>query len=506
MANDHYHPHDYRRGSSVTNNSPHDQDDDYGHGHGRYSSNKHARKHRKPNPPPVPQPVPGTMQAQQRVPTSHLASHAWAVSDAPMPASAQPAPALTVDPEAMPAKQGLNEWGAFTGGAPSGSGTASGTFGFGPLLFHAGGEQAGECDDIESSPESVARSGKSARVMSVFEMDRLLYNDPISFNPLHAITWAKLEDDPLCDRGPDSAVEGGRENSSCGEPSPPAERGDLVSGKARGGKKRKQNVGQHINEQTSPASKTAEPQIKTSVSHTVACGPDHREASSSTSPVGTMSKTLSTVSLQMPRMTDGRSKTMPPPARRVSASHPSPTAGPSQQLHAPKQYGQRQQRKHRQRNGIKTSPPLAPSPIRSEIYPQHQVYQPPLALPPSAVPISMLPQPAFPLVQQACPYGPAPYTAADGLPHPIPQQQDLFLCLGPYCSARFPTEAELSAHYRAEHSLACSWATCGAGGFTSNNALVWHVKAEHLLLCPVPGCCDRVFTNKKALDGHVRVS
>lgn len=133
-------------------------------------------------------------------------------------------------------------------------------------------------------------------------------------------------------------------------------------------------------------------------------------------------------------------------------------------------------------------------------------------LPPSALPMSMPPpQPNFRLAQQVCPYStyqvsPTPYTTAAALPPPPAQLPDVFLCLGPYCSARFPTEAELNAHYRAEHSLACSWATCGAAGFTSNNALVWHVKAEHLLLCPLPGCCDRVFASKRALDGHVRVS
>lgn len=505
MANDHHQPQDRRHGSIVTNNSPRDQSHGHNHGHGHHSSSsKHARKHRAPNP-PVPHPTSDIMQVQrpassQRVPASH-AAQPQVMSDAAMPASSEPAPIPTVDPESMPAKQGLNEWGAFTGGTPTSSLGAGGTFGFGPLLFHAGGEQVG--DDIETLLDS-NRQEKMTRETDVFEMDRLLQNDPISFNPLQAISWARLDDAPTDERGLDFAT---AQSHRSGQASPPTDRCSTASGNSQHANS--EQVGQHVSKQLNPASKNTQQRNKKQVSYAVASGSDYVEPSPS--PVGTMSKTFSAVSLQAPDTTDGRSTFVPPPTTRVSTSHPSPTAGPIQQLHGSGQHGQRQQRKHRHRNGTKNCPHTRPSLIQNELYQQQQVFRPPPALPPSALPLSMSSQPAFPIAQQASPYstyqvGPAPYTNPAAHPPPPSQQQDLFLCLGPYCSARFQTEAELSAHYRAEHSLACSWASCGAAGFTSNNALVWHVKAEHLLLCPVPGCCDRVFASKKALDGHVRVS
>ncbi|KUI66137.1 Transcription factor Sp8 [Cytospora mali] len=80
-------------------------------------------------------------------------------------------PVPTADPESMEAKKGLNKWGAFD----SFSGSGTGTFGFGPLLFH---------HHVDETPRDPYDTGK------------LLLNDPISFNPLDAISWAKLDNDP----------------------------------------------------------------------------------------------------------------------------------------------------------------------------------------------------------------------------------------------------------------------------------------------------------------------
>lgn len=437
----------------------------------------------------------------------------------------------------MPAKQGLNDWGAFTGGASSGDyDAASSTFGFGPLLFHHGGsEQLDDDGDDEtcSSTTQERKNGQMARGADAFEMDRLLLNDPISFNPLQAISWAKLDYEPAADedkgKGSSSASAGiGRDGSGGGGGGSgavgfqqPADNGGFGASSRHDARQRDDYAGNHPNTHVSIASSmnTEVPEDNMHVSYAASRAAESSEPSQS--PIGTMSQTFSSVSLQQtPNTSDGRSITFVPPQKPTS-SVPTPNTS-----HGAGQHGQRQQRKHRHRHGTKTNHAEPSwSKTQNESYQQHQQqqgYPAPLstALPtsageavPSSVPVQQHP---FPLAPQtsynstyqttcATPYTTVPLQATNQQTQPPPAADHLFLCLGPYCSARFATEAELNAHYRAEHSLTCSWASCGASGFTSNNALVWHVKAEHLLLCPVPGCCDRVFASKKALEGHVRV-
>ncbi|KUI60176.1 hypothetical protein VP1G_07427 [Cytospora mali] len=85
----------------------------------------------------------------------------------------------------MEAKKGLNKWGAFD----SFSGSGTGTFGFGPLLFH---------HHVDETPRDP------------YDTSKLLLNDPISFNPLDAISWAKLDNDPASAATTDQVVEAPR--------------------------------------------------------------------------------------------------------------------------------------------------------------------------------------------------------------------------------------------------------------------------------------------------------
>lgn len=593
--------------TTATTNSPLDQShNNHGNGHGRHiSSNKHGGRRplapscqptpqQPSNPPPHPRAHPhphphpqaqsqaqagGVMQAQPfpsapPPPTRLPASSSGSVRRRPghhhhnssnnnnhnhhngqqqQQTTLAPAAPAGVDPKAIPGEPGLHEGSAFAGagggGSGGGGGGAGGTFGLGPLLFHAGGEHGSDEDLVEevgsghtpTQQQQQARPQQTTRKMDFFEMDRLLQSDPISFNPLHAISWANLDDAPMDDRGDlasaDVGARGDRSGSRKGSSSQPdTRRGSLESGLVASAKPRRGSRDDCVGP-----------------SYHAGRGADRAEPSPS--PVGTMARTFSAVRLQTPDVAaaDGRSRFVPPPPPQPQQQPP-----PSLPPHASAapvagggQHGQRQQRKQRHRNGTKTSPHGGPSPVLSEVYHQqqqqqqqqqhqhqqqtYQQQQPPPPQPPPPPPFvannPFLQSSYHPFAQQAIePYGAGPVTyqtsppynttiissssaqPQHALPPPLhPQQshhpqQDLFLCLGPYCSARFPTEAELNAHYRAEHSLACSWSSCGATGFTSNNALVWHVKAEHLLLCPVPGCCDRVFASKKALEGHVRVN
>lgn len=501
MANDQQSYDNRKRGGSTsTGTSSHVQ--------GHHIS-KHSREYRMTVPQPV---VPPT--CLRRTPTYNRNGHGTqpaGLSAAPMSMSAG-ATVPDLDPEAMPAKRGLNEWGAFNGGGGSGTtgASAGSTFGFGPLLFH----HAGIEQQIGDEPDSLQlpTQKKMGMEMDSFEMDQLLLNDPISFNPMQAISWAKLDDESLDETSQTGrsayAVDSGRSGS--GRPTQHAQRGrtSTASTKSRHGRREDHN-NHHAAAQMNSVSASSEPRNNnTYASYAVGRGAEY--ANPGASPVGTISQTFSAVRLQTPDVTDGRSSFVPPGPAHVSGSNSSQVGSG--------QPGQRQQRKHRHRHGTKNSPHIGPSPTQSEAAFHQQAYQqpppppPPPLYPPSAAIHS---QNAIPLAQPG-PY-PNTYQASAPYPHPtsslppshhpgLQGQADLFLCLGPYCSARFPSEHELNTHYRAEHSLACSWASCGAAGFTSNNALVWHVKAEHLLLCPVPGCCDRVFANRKALDGHVRVS
>jgi hypothetical protein len=325
----------------------------------------------------------------------------------------------SADPDTMEAKKGLNKWGAFD--SLSGSGT--GTFGFGPLLFH-------HVDETPRDP---------------YDTTNMMLNDPISFNPMSAISWAKLDD------GPDSADELDGDRSSTAQQSDSAAAAVGTSGSRQGGSS------SHAGYVDSPASTPASPRHGSGASYTSDVS-GSRTSSVAGSSVGNISRTFSDTSLVSPD-TD-RSTTGIPPAFRPSppsSRTPHPPSGHQQQQ---KQYGS-----------------------QPEVPVQYRTHQP---------------------QQQANP-AQNPHRAAANQ-QPFPEMTDFLLCLGPYCSARFPTEQELAAHYRAEHAFTCSWPSCSATSFTSSNALAWHINVDHYLVCPMPGCCGLAFGSKTLLDRHLKVS
>lgn len=499
MANDNQKSHGRRHGSRSTYGHSHS------HGHGNHhSSSKQSRKQHTPNPPIL------ALASSQWDSPSHYAqpqAQMQSTSNTTMSTiAAEPVPA--VDPETMPAKQGLNDWGAFSGGASPGDSAAGSMFGFGPLLFHhIDSEQSAN----ETCPSQTQEKDQIAREADAFEMDRLLLNDPISFNPLQAISWAKLDHDTAKGKrkaGSPASTElrGDEDGGSGAEFQQPADTGGFGVDASFQHSRRDDYAGNRRDMQLGNAGMNTKLPEDTHAPYAVSCAAiDQSEASST--PLGSMSKTLSSVSQQQsPNMTDGRSTFVRPQTPSV------PTPNTS---HGSGRQGQRQQRRHRHRHGTRTSHAEPSSgQTQNESYQQQQQTYPvpvPTAFPPfaGAPPVSVPPQHPYPLAQQASynTYQTSPARSYAPCPlQPTQQQtQDVFLCLGPYCSARFASEGELNVHYRAEHSLTCSWVSCGASGFTSNNALVWHVKAEHLLLCPMPGCCDGVFASKKELEGHIRV-
>lgn len=428
------------------------------------------------------------------------------------------------DPEAMDAKKGLNEWGAFGGG---GSGTGAGgpgTFGFGLFHHHGVGGDSGSSEDDEKTPCTSTAS------RDPFEIHQLLMGDPISFNPLQAISWAKLDDEPMAE---DGSGMGGRSATSTDTN---VEYGTVRAARTTSGFQQvchSEHPAQRV--VSSPTTSTSSAMMSAeAVQRGTARNSPYGAYAADHSPVGNVSQTLSAVTLssRTPEVTNvynnssGKNSTVVPAvlpaAGRVSETKGSHSTGSRQQ-------NRERRQRHRQPRETKKSSGAHAATTISVPTPQHSYSNDPYqrqehAFPPPPPPsfASSL-QPVFsqpPAVfqqelqyqQQALPPPPAPaygnYAISES--HPPPglqqqQQQQLLLCLAPSCSARFRSEPELNAHYRAEHSFMCNWASCKSVSFTSNNALVWHVKAEHLLLCPVPGCCDRVFASKKALDGHVRV-
>lgn len=441
------------------------------------------------------------------------------------------------DPEAMDAKKGLNEWGAFGGGGSGGGAGGPGTFGFGLFHHHGTGGDSGSSEDEDKTPSTSTVS------RDPFEIDQLLMGDPISFNPLQAISWAKLDDEPMEE---DEGGVGGRSETmadmdvECGnrfiDYSPEQAAGD-TSGfqQVRHGDYPVHKIG------CSPATSTGSTMMsgeavqrgRTRNSPYGGYAADH-------SPNGNVSQTRSTVTLSSQtteptdvynNSSDNNSTVVPavlPPTGRVSETKGSHGTG-SRQQNRERRQRHRQPRETKKSSGAHVvttiSAPAAQHSYPNDPYQQQNYAFPPPPPPPSFA--SLLPpafhqppavfQPELQYQQQALlpPPPPSPAYGSYAIAKPCPppgqqqqqqQQQLLLLCLAPNCSARFRCEPELNAHYRAEHSFMCNWASCKSASFTSNNALVWHVKAEHLLLCPVPGCCDRVFSSKKALDGHVRVS
>lgn len=395
----------------------------------------------------------------------------------------------SADPDSMEAKKALNKWGALD--SLSGSGT--GTFGFGPLLFH-------HVDETPRDP---------------YDTTNMMLNDPISFNPMSAISWARL------DESPDSVDELDADQSSTAQKPDIAVAATAAAG--TGGSSRQDgSSSSHAGYVDSPASTPASPRHGSGASYASDVS-GSRTSSVAGSSVGNISRTFSDTSLVSPDTE--RSSAGVPPAFTSPPSSRTPHPHPSQQqqrqgsqAEVPVQYRthqsqQQQQAYPTQKPTSSKSPtshraPAGHQPYTSESYthtrPQqhaqhsnrhrHQQQQQQQQQTSQA----RQPQQPQPQLQQA----PAP-------PPSLPAHQattDFLLCLGPHCSARFPTEQELAAHYRAEHAFTCTWTSCSAASFTSSNALAWHVNAEHYLVCPVPGCCGAMFASKRALDGHLKVS
>lgn len=389
----------------------------------------------------------------------------------------------------MDVKKGLNKWGAFD----SFSGSGTGTFGFGPLLFH---------HHVDETPRDP------------YDTNKLMLNDPISFNPLDAISWARLDDSPPFDDGEAATLAatvpgggGGGPATTPSQavevpPSPPVQSATT----SREIKSRDDDRGSGNYVVASPAS-PANSRMGSDVSGS-------RASSVAGSSVGNMSRTFSKTSLVTP---DNTSVPRGPGSLQARKRHRR-QAKPVKHAYDKQQDQQQQQQLQPHPSSApppqgevaaamicpptSTAPPTRFLPSASHPY----VLPPPPPLPPTAAavaPAAAAPPPLPPPIQATHPKPPLPPPGPHAEPDPEP---DLLLCLGPHCSARFPTEAGLNAHYQAEHSFACSWASCKAATFTSNNALVWHVKAEHLLVCPVPGCCGMAYPSKKVLDAHLKVS
>lgn len=384
----------------------------------------------------------------------------------------------SADPDVMEAKKGLNKWGAFD--SLSGSGT--GTFGFGPLLFH-------HVDETPRDP---------------YDTTNMMLNDPISFNPMSAISWARL------DESPDSVDElEGDLSSAARQP----DMAIAAAAAAGAGGSRRDGSSSRAGYVDSPASTTASPRHGSGASYTSDVS-DSRTSSVAGSSVGNISRTFSDTSLVSP---DTERSTAAAPtafASHSSSRAPNPLAGQQQQhqqqqqqqlgrqTEASAQYGTHQPPSNRSSASNRAT--ASHQPYSSQSYAQtrpqqqtqtsnrhrHQQRQ-------QQQSTQSRPQ------QQQQQQPPAPTTSLPA--QQAPATTDLLLCLGPHCSARFPTEQELAAHYRAEHAFTCTWTSCSAASFTSSNALAWHVNAEHLLMCPVPGCCGATFGSKRALDGHLKV-
>lgn len=388
----------------------------------------------------------------------------------------------SADPDVMEAKKGLNKWGAFD--SLSGSGT--GTFGFGPLLFH-------HVDETPRDP---------------YDTTSMMLNDPISFNPMSAISWARLDDSP------DSIDELDGDLSSA----------TRAAAAGAGSSRRDGSSSSRAGYVDSPASTTASPRHGSGASYASDVS-DSRTSSVAGSSVGNISRTFSDTSLVSP---DTERSTAAAPTAFTSPSNsraPNPLAGQQQQqqqqqrlgrqTEASVQYGTHQP----QQQAYPTQqPPSNRGSASNRATPSHQPYssqsyaqaRPQQQTQPSNRHRHQQRQQQQQQNTQSRPQQqqqqqpPAPTASFPA--QQAPATTDLLLCLGPHCSARFPTEQELTAHYRAEHAFTCTWTTCSAASFTSSNALAWHVNAEHLLMCPVPGCCGATFGSKRALDGHLKVS
>lgn len=606
MARDNLHHHHHHTSAFASNTSSNSTSHGHSNTGGSGSNRSSSRRHRIPNPPvphaqasllqvvplttrvsastPPPEPASNTYRngegtatthqqhrQQQRTNTNHHGLQILVEKPAPENSSRNSqinvVPLPVEDPEEANAKKGLNEWGAFGGGESGGSGT--GTFGFGPLLFHhhgIGGRGGGNGGDSGGVSDDEKTQTTSEVSRDPFEMDQLLMGDPISFNPLQAISWATLDEEPLEEDVDAHGVNGGKRRLPSGptvgidvesdsySDYPPDQAARYTSGFQQVSSSHGNFSGHNVG--GSPTSTSFTTMMSSEVGQLRRRGTSRNSPYRPTYPadhssIGNVSQTLSAVTLspQTPEPTDvyntsNNKKSVAPavvppaPAGRVSEQKVSHGTG-SRQQHRERRQRHRQPRETK-KNSAHPSVAVPTVPMVSHPYTPNDSYQrqeyafPPPPPPPfpSSSPSSSSLQPQFhhssaisqsEVQQYQQPPPPPPplpphsaygtYAITEPYPPPPPpppgqqqQQSPFLLCLAPNCSARFRCEPELNAHYRTEHAFTCNWASCKSASFTSNNALVWHVKAEHLLLCPVPGCCDRVFATKKALDGHVRVN
>lgn len=419
-----------------------------------------------------------------------------------------------IDPETMPAKQGLNEWGAFTGRGKIAS--SSGLFGLGPLLFR----QASDNDSKKTSSPSPLTD------QDWVEKDRLQRSDPDSFNPMRAVWWARLDDDEDVADDEASPVQREKESDAKGtEIAESLQNSDdglkyqqSISAASINGPPHQNGRDDRVAFDKSTVTHSGGVPIHTSTPRDV-----HQRYSQDTRfplvPTKHVGTAFSDAVVAGP---DGHSVFVPPVAVSIS--------NPMRQHNSIPPNG-RHQNKHSHHHDTQASP------NPTDLYVMRQDS----SCLPSEIPITMPPF-SFSTQQdhiQHLQLAPANYsTRSSSLlrqtfpppPPSSPEQENasLLLCLAPSCQARFSTEAQLYAHYQAVHtsgsnqpdrddlhqsytssslpsiSLACSWIPCRAGGFKSNNALMWHVKAEHLLQCPLPACCNRVFRSRKQAEEHAR--
>lgn len=426
-----------------------------------------------------------------------------------------------LDPQTMPAKQGLNNWGVFTG--RGNCATKSGLFGLGPLLFrHGRGNYSKEASTPPTPPSSLLTG------QDLVEMDRLQRNDPDSFNPMRAVWWVKFDDDDEDEN--DDVVEDGeaspvqRERESKEQETENAESlwndddgfkyQQSMSGAAMDGLPRQRSRDDDVAFDKSTVTHSGGVPV-----YTPTLGDVHQSYSQDTRFVPAPTKNEGTTSSNaIVAGPDGRSLFVPPVA--VSYSNPRPRVD-SIPPH------RRQQHEHHHDHEIPCGLSLTE--------PYEMIHEP--SYMPSDVP-STMPSFSFSIQPDHTQHDQLAYSnysttnsssssILQPAPLPLPQQQEndnLVLCLAPSCKARFSTEAQLWLHFQAVHassnqsdedglhqsytppsiSLACSWNSCRARGFTSDNALMWHVKAEHLLQCPLPACCDRMFRSKKQAEEHAR--
>ncbi|KAF3763209.1 hypothetical protein M406DRAFT_73833 [Cryphonectria parasitica EP155] len=429
-------------------------------------------------------------------------------------------------PDVRP-EQGLTEYRAFTGGARgSASNPSRATTGLGHLLLRNNNVNSGRADaeeaETQPSPPSVPTQKPQeivARDIDAFEQHRLVQNDPISFNPLAAISWA-IGDDSVEDKSRkqcDFAAcgdEGRPVSQRHSRPLPTSAKGKSRQRSRKSGEKDAQSIAPLA----AAVSRSADKRIVDRVE------PDPL-------PYRKMLNTFPTRPQQITDTAQSCTPHMSPstPSRVLrshtrQASSQQPSVEPLQHPQIPEERGFRHRIGARTdefgasagsspsaSDAQQTSYPSLPAQVCMAPMTDFSVAQPPMVEPQTMPFQGNIMQPQH---QVSLPQYPLPQYASPSPPPPPPpprqyrpeQQQDPHQCLtSHYCSTSFPTEIQLNPNDCARQNHACNWMPCNSTGFTSENALMWHIRAEHLMRCPKPGCCNERFPTKKQLEMHVRV-